>query len=235
MFQSPPTRYIKHHQIPWNHHSPMVFLWFSYGFPMVFLWWNATIHFNCGRTSPRKFNDLCPRCQGGRSAIGISDVQHQSHPPWNLIGWWCQPNCLVVYLWIIYGSSMVSGWWLTYPTPLKNMRTRQLGWWHSQYIPKYGQLKNGPNHSPAYLQIIWKSKNKNHPRLGKMMKNLRIRAMGQSQRVQRQGCFCKRSRWLRCNVRVVGWSSLLLELQPWLDPKAWSLWWMSLQMWDLDR
>ena len=32
---------INHHEIPLNHHFPMVFLWFSYGFPifpMVFLW-----------------------------------------------------------------------------------------------------------------------------------------------------------------------------------------------------
>ena len=33
--------YVSHYQgvnpikIPWNHHFPMVFLWFSYGFPMV--------------------------------------------------------------------------------------------------------------------------------------------------------------------------------------------------------
>ena len=27
----------KSHKIPSNHHCPMVFLWFSYGFPMVFL------------------------------------------------------------------------------------------------------------------------------------------------------------------------------------------------------
>ena len=39
-----------------------------------------------------------------------------------------------------YGFSMwsqwsLSGWWLN-PTPLKNMRNRQLGWQHSQYFWK---------------------------------------------------------------------------------------------------
>ena len=31
---------MKSHEIPLNHHFPMVFLWFSYGFPMVFLWFS---------------------------------------------------------------------------------------------------------------------------------------------------------------------------------------------------
>ena len=37
------TRRYQPHQIPFNHHFPMVFLWFS-EFPMVFLWFSPFSH-----------------------------------------------------------------------------------------------------------------------------------------------------------------------------------------------
>ena len=40
----------------------------------------------------------------------------------------------------------ISGWWLS-PTPLKNMRTRQLGWWNSQWKKKI--------HVPVTTNQIW--------------------------------------------------------------------------------
>ena len=36
----PPFCWLNPIKPPWNHHFPMVFLWFSYGFPMIFLWFS---------------------------------------------------------------------------------------------------------------------------------------------------------------------------------------------------
>ena len=43
----------KSHEIPLNHHFPMVFRWFSYGFPMVFPWFWGRIFLNLASGWPR--------------------------------------------------------------------------------------------------------------------------------------------------------------------------------------
>ena len=60
-------------------------------------------------------------------------------------GWWFIYGLYMDNLWIIYGY----GWWLTYlGNPLKKIRLRQLGWWHSQLN---GKTKNVPNHKPVMI------------------------------------------------------------------------------------
>ena len=55
--------------------------------------------------------------------------------------WWREPCYLDAWL--------AGGW----PTPLKKIRVRQLGWWHSQLN---GKMKNVPNHQPDEQSLLFK-------------------------------------------------------------------------------
>ena len=73
----------KSHQIPLNHHFPMVFLRFSYGFPKVFLW------FYQGGTRAR--------ANQNPKLLGNLQISPQAHALWSpMLGSWLQrgnPTC----------------------------------------------------------------------------------------------------------------------------------------------
>ena len=74
----------------------------------------------------------------------FSHVTRDLDPKWawtQFITWItvCKPNTP--------RSNLVGGW----PTPLKNMTNRQLGWWHSQLN---GKINNVWNHQPDYTIIL---------------------------------------------------------------------------------
>ena len=49
----------------------------------------------------------------------------------------------------VTSTNLLGGW----PTPLKNMTTRQLGWWHSQYDGKIIIHSCSSHHQPVYRSI----------------------------------------------------------------------------------
>ena len=139
------------HQIPLNHHFPMVFLWFS---PMALAWLRGQAQRATERPTSsaselrnidgksEKTSKIIPNFHG--VLLPICSMVLESLP--TKLDDFVRANLGKYHIHGAYGLSWFTGWWLN-PTSLKN-RSLSIG---MMTFPIYGNIKHVPNHQPAMV------------------------------------------------------------------------------------